>query len=350
MAKRVGNDRVLHLALWSLANTVMDPRQYDVRLRAALEAVELASRTGDRFAPLYAAAVVFDVRLEAGDIREIEAAFHRWQEVDRDVLWLWDPFFLQVVSAMLAFLRGRLPEAEKLTVAAHEIGRGLYGIDPDGPYSLQMFTIRREQGRLREIAPALQTMVELGVAQETWRPGLAALWADLGLVTEAQAELAALIPRAQVLIPRDSRLAISLSYLSDAAVLAGDQERAEVLYRELLPYAALCITGLRIACYGPASRYLGMLATTLGRFDDAQEHFEDALLRCDRLESPVWTAHTQYHFARMLLTRRRPADVAQAELLARAARQTAAAIGMRSLQDRVGRLLESGLGVGHNDD
>ena len=105
------------------------------------------------------------------------------------------------------------------------------------------------------------------------------------------------------------------------------------------------VYGVTLGFLYPAFRYLGMLATTLGHFGDAETHFHEALAGCERLESPLWTAHTRYQFARMLLTRRRPGDVAQAERLARVAQETAAALGMRALEGRAGRLLESGLDV-----
>src|SRR5205085_8346334 len=223
-------------------------------------------------------------------------------------------------------------EAEEMAVAAREGSRDVTGIDPEGVYGLQMFSLRREQGRLDLIAPALRTLAQLGAGAQAWRPGLAALHAELGMVEEARDGLESLVTSTEVSLPMDSRRTISLSYLADAVTFVGDGERARVLYRALLPYAELCIGTYNIACYGPASRYLGTLAATVGGFDDAQAHFEDALVRCDRLESPTYAAHTQYQFARMLLARRRAGAVGQAELLARAAQETAARIGMRALE------------------
>jgi tetratricopeptide (TPR) repeat protein len=176
-----------------------------------------------------------------------------------------------------------------------------------------------------------------------WAPGLAAVHAELGQVDDARDGLESLVSTTGVRLARDGRHSLSLSFLADAAAFLGDGERAEVLYRDLLPYAGLCIATYCTTCYGPAFRYLGMLATAMGRFDDAEDHFRDALAGCDRLESPLWRAHTQYQLTRMLLTRRRTGDVAAAERLCRGAQETAAGFGMRALEERAGRLLESGL-------
>ena len=60
--------------------------------------------------------------------------------------------------------------------------------------------------------------------------------------------------------------------------LSGDRARAATLYQLLLPYAGhTVVIGNAVACHGALSRYLGALATTLERWDEAAQHFEDAL-------------------------------------------------------------------------
>jgi hypothetical protein len=54
--------------------------------------------------------------------------------------------------------------------------------------------------------------------------------------------------------------------------------RAGTLYQLLLPYARRTVViGNATACYGAASRYLWMLATTMVRWEEAEQHFTDAL-------------------------------------------------------------------------
>lgn len=48
-----------------------------------------------------------------------------------------------------------------------------------------MFLLRREQGRLAGLAPALRTLVRLNPDGVLWRPGLAALYAELGMLDDA---------------------------------------------------------------------------------------------------------------------------------------------------------------------
>ena len=64
-------------------------------------------------------------------------------------------------------------------------------------------------------------------------------------------------------------------------------------------------------CYGAASRYLGMLAATLGEFDKAEAHFEHALEMNERMGARPWLAHTKAEYA-LLLRRRGGGAIANA--------------------------------------
>jgi hypothetical protein len=116
------------------------------------------------------------------------------------------------------------------------------------------------------------------------------------------------------------------------------------LYQLLLPYAGhTVVIGNAAACYGALSRYLGALATTLGRWDEAAQHFEDALAMNARMEAWPWLAHTQYQYAIMLLARDQSGDPStgsgqaseKARELLKAALITARELGMRALEERL---------------
>ena len=107
-----------------------------------------------------------------------------------------------------------------------------------------------------------------------------------------------------------------MTYLVDVCTFLGDRARAATLYQLLLPYAGrTVVVGNAAACYGALSRYLGALATTLERWDEAAQHFEDALAMNTRMEAWPWLAHTQYQYATMLLARDQPGDSEKATAL-----------------------------------
>ena len=97
--------------------------------------------------------------------------------------------FAQHVAATavgtLALLRGDLGAAEIAAVQAGTHAARLEGADVSGVSGVQMFALRREQGRLNEIAPMIR-IVARSSPGAAWRPGLAAIYAELGMLAEAQ--------------------------------------------------------------------------------------------------------------------------------------------------------------------
>jgi DNA-binding CsgD family transcriptional regulator len=127
-----------------------------------------------------------------------------------------------------------------------------------------------------------------------------------------------------------------MTYLAEVCTYLGDATRAAMLYQLLLPYAGRAIVvGGQVACYGAASRYLGMLATTMEHWPEAEQHFEAALTMNAKMGAQTWLAHTQHDYATMLFTRNQPGDAEQAAGLLQDASATARELGMRALEDRI---------------
>jgi tetratricopeptide (TPR) repeat protein len=173
-------------------------------------------------------------------------------------------------------------------------------------------------------------------AAAAWRPGLALLYSELGRRQEARTEFEHLARRDFADLPRDSLWMACMTYLTDVCTFLGDAPRAAILYQLLLPYAGrTAVIGNATACYGAVSRYLGRLAATMERWEDAARHFEDALAMNTRMGARPWLAHTQHEYATMLLARHQPGDCEKATALLNEALATARELGMRALEARL---------------
>jgi class 3 adenylate cyclase/tetratricopeptide (TPR) repeat protein len=212
------------------------------------------------------------------------------------ILWL-----ARMAQAMMAILDGRFTAAEALAGEALHLGRQTHGTQVEGLYGMQMFTIRREQSRLSEVAPVIKHFIEENPDESTWLPGFALVAVDLGYRDAAQRRLSELA-RTGFAMPLDARRSASLSFISEVAVSLGDTVAAQTIYDLMLVYKDMTITaGVATVCFGAASRYLGMLSVALGDFKKAAKHFEHALEMNAASGSRPWLAHTQAEYASLLL-------------------------------------------------
>ncbi len=333
MARRLGDPRTLAAVLchayWARATEPLE----DV-LALLTEARDLGAELED--AAILAEATAWRIVTLVGlcqleDARRERESLLRIAEQSRQPIWL---HIAEQFGSALALCDGRLDEAESMAQRSWEWNPHLRGRDPSGVYGLQLFGVRREQGRLAELKPVLGLLG--GRGHTAWRPGLIVLLTELGEDDEACVELRRMRAGGFAAVPRDSLWHASVAYLTDACSDLDDVETAGLLYPELerLAGSNLQVAQL-VACYGAADRYLGMLATVLRRFDDAEAHFEYALYLNRRMRASAWSAHTLYQYGRMLLRRNLPGDRARAaEQLAEAA-QLAAGRGLVRLLERL---------------
>jgi DNA-binding CsgD family transcriptional regulator/tetratricopeptide (TPR) repeat protein len=245
------------------------------------------------------------------------------------------PFILHIAEhygSAMALCDGRLAEAEARAMRSNEASRLLSGRDAAGVHGIQMFGIRREQGRLAELAPVIRVLAAAPEREGPWRPGLASVLVELGMEREARNELARVAAEGLGHF-RESLWLAALTYLTDACAALGDEPMAALLYPELAPLSGENVMiGHLVACHGAADRYLGMLARTLGEWDRAEAHLEQAMELNRRMGATTWVAHTAYEYARLLLAR--GGRQAEADALLGEAAALAERIGMTALLAR----------------
>ncbi len=275
----------------------------------------------------------------------LEAARQEGKAVSDLASRMSQPFILHVAeqyASTVALTQGWLDEAEAAARRSHEWSLLLTGRDASGVYGIQMFSLRREQGRLAELAPVIRVLAAGDRPGGAWGPGLAALLAELGMGDEARAHLSRFVGEGLASLQESPWLA-SLTYLTDAAAAVGVEDIAALVYPELEVYSGENVMiGHGVACYGSADRYLGMLSATLGEWDRAESHFRAAVELNRRMGAWTWLAHTNYEFGRMLLKRRGRDDRRISTTLLSEAAQLAERIGMPTLLGRV-RALDTAL-------
>jgi len=238
---------------------------------------------------------------------------------------------------MRALLEGRFADAERLAQQALALGQRVQNQTTNLIFGVQLWTLRREQGRLQEVEAALRGVIAQYPTLPAWRCALIFLHGELGRLDETRAAFEQLAAHDFSDLPRDAFWLIALTLLAEVCTVLADAPRAATLYELLLPYAERHVVVGRAAAayYGSVLRPLGLLATTMGRWDEAEQHFQGALTKHAQVGARPWLAHAQYAYAVMLLKRRKVANRKKALVLLTQALATAQELGMNGLRSKV---------------
>jgi tetratricopeptide (TPR) repeat protein len=224
--------------------------------------------------------------------------------------WLAD-----VCSARLALLEGRFVEAEMLIPRALSLGERAQSWNATVAFRLQLYLLRREQGRVAEVSEVVRGAVEEFPGYPVWRCAWSQITAELGLTGEARQTLDALADEDLAPLRFGEMWLVSMGFLAEAANALHDEDSAPVFYARLLPYADRVAVAYPEISTGSVARYLGLLAAASDHWSDAEGHYDDALVMNEQIGARPWLALTQRDYARMLLSRRAPGDREKAERL-----------------------------------
>jgi class 3 adenylate cyclase/tetratricopeptide (TPR) repeat protein len=300
------------------------------------ELIQIAEELNDAHSIGHACARGLTGYLEIGDVKRFENALRRYQQVAASGQHFVDKWCVIGAQAMQAILVGDFALAERKAQESMAMGESVDAKFTAGVYGMQMFTIRREQGRLAEVAPLLKRFVDEHPNDPTWRPGLMLICCDLGFTAQARHHLDQLA-KSESDIPVDSKRLVTLTYLAEVAARLREIGHAERVYAFLLPFRDQAVTVPAVTlCCGSAARYLGMLASALGDWSAAEAHFEYAVRMDHRMRAWPWLAHSQHEFAVMLSSRDRDGDRAHAAGLLACAAATAKELKMFALLERIG--------------
>ena len=181
----------------------------------------------------------------------------------------------------------------------------------------QIAYLRTEQGRAAEIEAAGREQVRRYPHQPTWRAAFARNLVGSGELAEARLVIAPLIARQFADIPIDRGWLATHALAAEVVAAIGDVQAAEQLEVHLLPFAGRTIVLGSVIYYGPAEYFLGLLAVTCSRFDEAIAYFETAIATGQRAGARVFVSRSRLAFARALLARGGEGDGARAGRLVR---------------------------------
>jgi DNA-binding CsgD family transcriptional regulator len=338
IARRSGDQALLARTLEYLFDFPWGPDGTRNLLALATESLEAAIRSGNTEVAFMARVRRVACCLELGDFEAVNDEIVQLSRDDARLRQRDYAIGLIGLRSAMALMRGELDAAERLLTEANSQASGTDTTQRANQMAfvgVQVFTLRREQGRLKELGQVLTHFMRTASTTSVWGPGLAVLYVELDQLDKARAEFERLAARDFDDLPRDGRWATCLTYLAEVCAALNDPRRAAMLYRLLMPYAdRALVLGGGFVCSGASGRHLGMLAAAMSDWPASERHFEDALAMNTRIGALLPLAHTCHDYAAMLLTRGEPGDRERAGALLRSSLSSARKMGAHALEER----------------
>ena len=331
IGRRISDDFTLAEVLIARYHAIAVPSTLAERVANTLELLAVAERLGDPLVMSRALWLGYRAALESGDVNEARRYHARSEQLSADLGQPTLRWFDAWNRDGLALLAGRVEEAERLVQSAFDLGQEIGQPDNELFGTLQRFQVRFEQGRLDEMEGDLAALATKIPGFPLLRATQALLYSQLNRDDEARSMFEELAKEDFSRVPLD---VYWLRTITDTAAVCShlrDAARSTVLFDLLAPYADQLIVAIRLVT-GTVTHYLGILATTMERFEEAETCFTEAQATHARIDAPAWLSRTRLEWTRMLVARSHPGDIDRARDLVRQVIANARDLSLTSLE------------------
>ncbi|MGZ4753488.1 MAG: BTAD domain-containing putative transcriptional regulator [Acidimicrobiia bacterium] len=229
--------------------------------------------------------------LGLGQLDDFDVELQRFSDVANAHAIPGDLYWVCALRATRAMLRSPGGETEELVRAAHVLGRRLEQGDAEGTFILQMFALRYQQGRSREITAPLETPAP---EHPRMLAGLAILAAALVAgerLDAARAILDQVVFDGELQLPHDNLWLAATALFGGVAAATGTPEQRALFARTLAPFADhWCVFGAGGAVFGTTHHWLGQLALAEHDVKQATGHFARAVELAEAGHADYWAA------------------------------------------------------------
>lgn len=342
MSRRVQDAKAMASAYRARCFSPYPPESLDQRVEVAREMLNLALELGNQELERDAHDLCFYDQLELGNLHQADEHLHQSGKIGEAIR---QPFYTTnhlVYRAMRSIMEGRYEEGEQLARDALKSGQRVGRGSAEGLFSMQMFAIRRDQGRLDELLPVLEAFQKINSGTSIWKPGLILLYTKLDMRDDALREFGMLKDSKLSMVPRDALWSTCLAYLAETAVYLEDVDGARMLYQYLEPYSRRnLLAGASVVFLGAADYYLALLAGCMGDTPRAYDHFESAVELNSRMGAHPWLARTRFQLGSLLAFEEGEEQARLGAGMLEAAFVSAKQLGMGRLTERIAAIREA---------
>jgi len=279
------------------------------------------------------------VRFFTGDIQGFSADVAALESLAEEGRSRLARAFVHVYHAGQALLAGDFDGSEELAESARHAASG--DVDVDMAVAAHLAPLRWHHGRHEAAIAIAKSVVERSPAYALMLPAIEAqACARDGDLHRARELIRQVTARDGEAVGYDIVRSAVLAWLAEACALVGAPDAAAVVWTWLEPSKGQLAGAMGpVGVVGAVDRFLGMLAATQKKWDEAEAHYRSALELETRIASPVLVAETQLWYGRMLLERDAAGDREQGVELLSAALDTAEKLGMAFVVSEARRLL-----------
>ncbi|MFL5853421.1 MAG: BTAD domain-containing putative transcriptional regulator [Solirubrobacteraceae bacterium] len=332
MAARIGDPVTLALALEAQWVATEGPEMVrdGTGLAATRRMIELGEQAGDKERMYEGHEHRLNSFWQLGDRTAVDVEFDALAALAEELRQPAQRWHIGTMRTMLALMEGRFEDAERLIEETVVLGKRVERWNAVVSQRIALFLLRREQGRLGELATTIGRSVHEYPSLLRFACAQAHLEADLGREREARAHLDGLLALDLEREHRDAEWLFSMALLADPCGWLAHERGAAKLYPLLLPFEQLYAVAPIEGSFGAMARGLGVLATVLRRYDDADRHLEAAIDIERRMGGRPGLAHAHHDLAIALLARGARGDRQRAEEHRDAALGTYRELGMET--------------------
>jgi tetratricopeptide (TPR) repeat protein len=302
LARSNGDPAALAEALYGWMYAFWEPTETERFLDTMDQILRLAIESGNNRMALIMHSLRFSDLLMLGQIEAAEAELAAYKELAIQLRLPYNLWSVAFKEAMLAIMRGRYEEAERLVEETYQIGARVAPMSAEPLYIMQRFALAREHGGLEQLEDALAGFMDDNLLSARFeRCLLALLYCETGRANDARAHVEHIVGDGLATIPGDQFWLGTLTLLADIYLSLDDLERCRDLYDLLGPYAGqIARSGTSVICVGPVSLALGRLAAALGEPEAAIAHLEEAIESSQRIGALPFAAYAQLALADVL--------------------------------------------------
>jgi tetratricopeptide (TPR) repeat protein len=286
LARGTGHSRTLLITLRSAISAIMDFGNPAERLQLNREYVDLAEELGDSSERIRGYMRMVVDAMELGDPDTMDHAIDQCGALAHSLELPQYQWIAAAFRVMQATMRGNLNVAAATLEQAEQFAQRSQDPNAARALAVQRAGIAELRGSTDEIRAAAREL-ERSFANMP----LAETYLKAYLLTMLM--LCGETPPASAVDVEHVRRGIkfgdvaSLCSLGEFLAIHGERELAAQVYSSLLPHRSLCghwgLLGMRWT--GPAARVLGLLAATLGKTEEAEAHFAEALAIAKRMNA-----------------------------------------------------------------